>query len=149
MEHIIQQFKEKVLDHMDEFRQQIVNFRLICCSFLSLLPTQIHGDFNEQNILTGKKPGKNDYTVIGFLDFGDTQYSCLVFEIALAMTYMLLTSGDIRTGGYFLSGYKMIRLIPDNEMKVLKVLVDRLTEANYFYNHFFCSCVSVLGFAKA
>lgn len=82
---------------------------------------KIHGDFNEQNILVGKKPGKTEYTVIGFIDFGDTQYSCLVFEIALALTYMLLTSGDIATGGYFLAGYKTIRLIPENEMKVLKV----------------------------
>lgn len=61
--------------------------------------------------------------MIGFIDFGDTQHSCLIFEIAVAMTYMLLTSGDIRTGGYFLAGYNMIRLIPDNEMKILKVCV--------------------------
>lgn len=104
VEDIIKQFKQKVLDKLDEFPRQI-----------------IHGDFNEQNILVGKKPGKTDYSVIGILDFGDTQSTNLLFELAVALTYMLLTTGDIETGGYFLAGYKMTRLIPENEMKVLKV----------------------------
>lgn len=106
VENIIQQFKLKVLNKLDQFPQQI-----------------IHGDFNEQNILVGKKPGKIDYSVIGFIDFGDTQYSCLLFELAVALTYMLLTTGEIETGGYFLAGYKMTRLIPENEMQVLKVFL--------------------------
>lgn len=104
VEDIIKQFKQRVLEKLDEFPRQI-----------------IHGDFNEQNILVGKKPGKTDYTVIGFLDFGDTQSTNLLFELAVALTYMLLTTGEIETGGYFLAGYKMTRLIPENEMKVLKV----------------------------
>ena len=105
VEDIIKQFKEKVLAKLDEFQQQI-----------------IHGDFNEQNILVGKKPGKSEYSIIGVLDFGDTQATNLLFELAVALTYMLLTTGEIETGGYFLAGYKMTRLIPENEMKVLKVL---------------------------
>lgn len=105
VESIIHQFKQKVLGNIDEFQKQI-----------------IHGDFNEQNIIVGKKPGKDEYSVIGVIDYGDTQLNCLVFEIAIGLTYMLLTTGEIETGGYFLGGYGMTRLIPENEMKVLKVL---------------------------
>lgn len=104
VEHIIQDFQTRVLNKSDEFQKQM-----------------IHGDFNEQNILVGKKPGKDEYSVTGFIDYGDTQYNCLVFEIAVALCYMLLTTGEIETGGYFLAGYKMARTIPENEAKVLKV----------------------------
>lgn len=61
VESIISEFKLRVLDHIDDFPKQI-----------------IHGDFNEQNILVGKKPGKNEYSVTGIIDYGDTQYGCLV-----------------------------------------------------------------------
>lgn len=104
VESIIKQFKQKVLDNLDQFPQQV-----------------IHGDFNEQNVLVGKAPSAADYKVIGFLDFGDTQKSCLLFDLAIALTYAMLTTGEIETGGLFLAGYKMTRLIPENEMKVLKV----------------------------
>lgn len=104
VENIIKSFKKNVLEKINEFPRQI-----------------IHGDFNEQNILVDKKPGKSEFNVIGFLDFGDTQVSNFLFEVAVSLTYMLLTTGEIETGGYFLAGYKMTRLIPENEMKVLKV----------------------------
>jgi Ser/Thr protein kinase RdoA (MazF antagonist) len=50
VEDIIEQFKSRVLKNSDQFPKQ-----------------QIHGDFNEQNILVGKKEGKADYSVIGEL----------------------------------------------------------------------------------
>lgn len=104
VEEIIKQFQERVLDKLDEFPKQV-----------------IHGDYNEQNILVGKNSGNGNFKVIGFIDFGDTQKSCLLFELAIALTYMMLTTGQIETGGFFLGGYKMTRLIPQNELKVLKV----------------------------
>ncbi|CAO1368817.1 unnamed protein product [Diamesa serratosioi] len=102
VETIIKQFQLRVLDNVDEFTKGM-----------------IHGDYNEQNILVGKCGA--DYKVTGILDFGDTNYSCFLYELAIAMTYMMLTSGEIETGGLFLAGYKMTRLIPDNELKVLKL----------------------------
>lgn len=104
VEDIIEDFERKVLDHYDEFPKQI-----------------IHGDFNEQNILVGKTAGNEFYQVTGFLDYGDTQKSCLLFEISIALTYMLLMTGEIECGGFFLAGYRMIRLIPESEMKLIKV----------------------------
>ncbi|KAL7046446.1 hypothetical protein ACKWTF_002573 [Chironomus riparius] len=106
VEDIIDFFKQRVLNHIDEFPKQI-----------------IHGDFNEQNVLVNKIPTSGDYRVAGVIDYGDTQYSCLLFEIAIALTYMMLITGDIETGGYFLAGYKMVRLIPENEMNLLRICV--------------------------
>lgn len=103
VENVIEQFKQKVLSHIDEFPQQM-----------------IHGDFNEQNILVSKN-ASGDFRVSGVIDYGDTQYSCLLFEISIALTYMMLVTGEIETGGFFLAGYKMVRLIPENEMNLLKV----------------------------
>lgn len=105
VEEIIKQFQQNVLDNLDEFPKQI-----------------IHGDFNEQNILVGKGNNGN-FKVTGFIDFGDSQKSCLLFELAIALTYMMLTTGEISTGGFFLGGYKMTRLIPPNELKILKVKI--------------------------
>lgn len=104
VEDVITKFQQKVLAHIDDFPQQM-----------------IHGDFNEQNILVNKSSSTGEYKIAGFIDFGDSQYSCLLFELAIAMAYMMLITGDIETGGYFLAGYRMNRLIPENEMNVLKV----------------------------
>lgn len=104
VEDVIEKFKLKVLAHIDEFPQQM-----------------IHGDFNEQNILVNKNATTGEYKIAGIIDFGDTQYSCLLFEIAIALTYIMLITGEIETGGFFLAGYKMNRLIPENELNVLKV----------------------------
>lgn len=103
VEDVISKFNQKVLAHMDEFPQQM-----------------IHGDFNEQNIIVTKS-SCGDYKVAGVIDFGDSQHSCLLFELAIALTYMMLITGEIESGGFFLAGYKMNRLVPENEMNVLKV----------------------------
>lgn len=106
VEDIIDDFQKDVLDHYDEFPKQV-----------------IHGDFNEQNILVGKPAGKEFYQVTGFIDYGDTQKSCLFFELCIALTYMILQTGEIETGGFFLAGYRIMRLIPPREMKLLKVRI--------------------------
>lgn len=105
VEDIIIDFQKKVLDKFETFEKQM-----------------IHGDFNEQNILVGRNAANTANTVIGVLDFGDTQYSCLIFELAVGMTYMMATNGDIQTGGLFMAGYSMTRMVPEHEEKVLKVI---------------------------
>ena len=53
----------------------------------------IHGDCNEQNILLcGVQEGP--YEVSGILDFGDCVYSCLVFNLAILLTYIMLLMVD-------------------------------------------------------
>lgn len=104
VEDVIQEFKLRVLDNLSIFQKQM-----------------IHGDFHDQNILVGKSSSNAEYKVTGILDFGDTQFCCLLFDIAIALTHILLTSGNIEYGGYLLAGYKITRLIPEHEWKVLKV----------------------------
>lgn len=57
----------------------------------------------------------------GILDFGDIQYSYYAFELAIAMTYMMLMTGDPRAGGIVLAGYSVNRRVPDEEYRLLKV----------------------------
>jgi Ser/Thr protein kinase RdoA (MazF antagonist) len=64
VEDIIQQFKSRVLDNSNQFPKQ-----------------QIHGDFNEQNILVGKKEGKVDYSVIGELKIL-REFSLMIFFVS-------------------------------------------------------------------
>ena len=44
----------------------------------------IHGDFNEQNIIVD--PQDN---ILGVIDFGDSQKNPLVYDIAIAIMYMM------------------------------------------------------------
>lgn len=61
------------------------------------------------------------YISFDSLDFGDTSYSYYVFELAIAMAYMMIESKELSTGGLVIAGYGMIRNIPEHERKVLKV----------------------------
>ena len=82
----------------------------------------IHGDCNEHNLICNKKLGNNEeYEVTGIIDFGDSSYSCYIFELAIAMTYMMLESGLVQTGGLVMAGYSMVRNIRAEEKQFLKV----------------------------
>lgn len=61
------------------------------------------------------------FSLIQSLDFGDTSCSYYVFELAIAMAYMMIESKELSTGGLVIAGYGMIRNIPEHERKVLKV----------------------------
>ncbi|XP_046628593.1 hydroxylysine kinase [Neodiprion virginianus] len=79
----------------------------------------IHGDLNEQNILVDDE-GKR---VVAVIDIGDSQRSCLIFEIAIALCHMLLQADDISRGKHVLRGYQTVRRIPEIERNVLKTCV--------------------------
>lgn len=104
VEQVIAAYQTQVLVNLSQFARGI-----------------IHGDFNEQNIVVNKSEIPNEFKVTGVIDFGDTSYSYYVFELAIAIAYMVLQSEDIETGGLVIAGYGMIRAIPEHEMKVLKV----------------------------
>ncbi|CAB3225684.1 unnamed protein product [Arctia plantaginis] len=108
VEEVIEEFKYAVLPRLDELEKGV-----------------IHGDVNEMNVIVGLKPGSSnsDYRITGIIDFGDIQYSYYVFEVAITMTYMMLITGDPRAGGYVLAGYTVNRRLPDEEYRLLKVLI--------------------------
>ncbi|XP_025114496.1 hydroxylysine kinase-like [Pomacea canaliculata] len=55
----------------------------------------IHSDFNDHNILVHTTPDLPSQThVCGLLDFGDSTQSLYVFEVAIAMAYMMLKTPE-------------------------------------------------------
>jgi hydroxylysine kinase len=107
VEEVIEKFTKRVLDRRDEFEIGM-----------------IHGDINEQNLLLTKTERPNEYRVAGILDFGDNSFTHLVFEMAIAMTYLMLCTGKVETGGLFIAGYNQTRVIPKHEMEILQICIE-------------------------
>ena len=83
----------------------------------------IHGDINEQNIIV-KEDDNKVYHISGLIDFGDVQYSCSVFEIAIAIMYVMIevqTMDSNDAGGHVLAGYLKHRNLTSLEWEILRV----------------------------
>ncbi|ELU13764.1 hypothetical protein CAPTEDRAFT_126787, partial [Capitella teleta] len=108
-----------------------------------------HGDFNEQNIIVQCEPDEEskpkddrEYHVYGIIDFGDSQDSCLVFEIAIAIMYMMVEShyvDPLLVGGHVLAGYLSEVSLNEYERDALKTLIagrfaQSLTMGEYTYS---------------
>jgi len=112
----------------------------------------IHGDYNEQNILvqqcstpvppecstsvppecsTSVSPECStslppEYTVYGLIDFGDSLTSYYVYEVAIAIMYMMLDSKVVDVldvGGHILVGYLRERSLNEVEIDCLKTCI--------------------------
>lgn len=104
----------------------------------------IHSDFNEQNLLIAQKADTPLFDVVGILDFGDCHFSCLIFDVAVAIMYAMLDSkgalplADI--GGHLLNGYLSGGgQISSAEFQVIKICIcaryaQSLTIGLYTYN---------------
>lgn len=79
----------------------------------------IHGDLNEHNIIMS--PDGED--VVAVIDFGDSQRTCRVFELAIVLCYMILQAADVGMGKYVLEGYERVKKLSDAEKRILKVSV--------------------------
>lgn len=69
------------------------------------------------------QPGK--YVLSGILDFGDVHINFYLFELAIAICYMMIECQSMNildAPGHVLAGYNRFRLIPENEFTLLKVL---------------------------
>lgn len=104
VEQVIHSFKRDVLKHKSKFARGI-----------------IHNDFNEHNILVDLTDKPHEYKITGIIDFGNVCLSLVVFDLAVAISYMVIKSEDIETAGYVIAGYEMVRPIPEHERKILKV----------------------------
>jgi hydroxylysine kinase len=89
----------------------------------------IHGDLNEQNILVQPVAvGSKEFAIHGIIDFGDTQESYYIFELAISMAYLMLqclgTEIDpLEGGGLLLQGYSQHRKIPKLELEILRTCI--------------------------
>ncbi|KAJ9595928.1 hypothetical protein L9F63_012901, partial [Diploptera punctata] len=87
----------------------------------------IHGDFNEQNVVMSSDSGDGTWRISAILDFGDTQHTCYLFELAVNLCYMILIavqlSDPLEAAGHVLAGYSTIRTLPDMEFQLLKICI--------------------------
>jgi len=113
--------KEMAKDIIQSFCQQVKPLEK------SLPSGIIHGDLNEQNILVKKIDDKsNEFVVHSVLDFGDSQKSCYVYELAITIMYMMTQCRCIpayEAGGHVLAGYLKYRSLNDDEKKLLRLCV--------------------------
>ena len=65
----------------------------------------------------------NGKEIFAVIDFGDAHRTCLIFELAIALCYMILQTGDIAMGKYIIEGYQDIRKLTNLEKKILKISV--------------------------
>ncbi|EFX76488.1 hypothetical protein DAPPUDRAFT_306142 [Daphnia pulex] len=103
----------------------IENFKSNVIPFLQELESgPIHGDFNEQNILVeADKEDPEKYSISGMLDFGDVHFGYYLFDIAIAICYMMIECKSmdmLDAPGHVLAGYNRVRPIPQKEFDLLK-----------------------------
>lgn len=82
----------------------------------------LHGDINEQNILV-QKSEDGEWHIQGIIDLGDSHISCYVFELAIAICYMMLQSKSfdpLEAPAHIMAGYSTKRKIPHSEYLILK-----------------------------
>ncbi|XP_061203606.1 hydroxylysine kinase [Neopsephotus bourkii] len=109
VEQVIEQFKGKVVPKLSSFRA--------CIN---------HGDLNDHNILVEPSSPEHppQYRVSGILDFSDMSYGCYVFEVAIAIMYMMIESSDpLRVGGHVLAGFESVLPLTAAERGALFLLV--------------------------
>ncbi|OAD54585.1 Aminoglycoside phosphotransferase domain-containing protein 1 [Eufriesea mexicana] len=79
----------------------------------------IHGDLNEQNLVISS----NGREIAAVIDFGDSHRTCLIFDLAITLCYMILQTGDVAMGKHVVEGYQNVKRLTDLEKKILKVTV--------------------------
>lgn len=89
---------------------------------------------NSYSIVKPDESQPDKYVISGMLDFGDVHYNYYVFEIAIAVCYMMLECKSMHildAPGHVLAGYNRLRSIPDGEFVLLKVFV--LANYSFFF----------------
>ena len=64
------------------------------------------------------------YHVSGVIDFGDIHQNFYIFELAIAVCYMMLESGSMSpldAAGHVIAGYHHKRPVSDEEFSLIKV----------------------------
>ncbi|EKX42325.1 hypothetical protein GUITHDRAFT_111600 [Guillardia theta CCMP2712] len=100
---VIRRFEEKVSPKMESLRKAV-----------------IQNDANEQNILIDQDRRR----VQGIIDFGDCTYTCLIFELAICMAYLMLGKKDIlTTATHIYAGYNKEVSLTQDEKEILHCLI--------------------------
>lgn len=101
-EQVIRGFEEEVLPRIHTMTRGI-----------------IHGDFNGMNVLLSRSgPG---YDITGCIDFGDSIFSCNIFDLAITLAYAMLQKEDdpLNYSGPIVPGYLTAFPLAEAELKCL------------------------------
>ncbi|MDH5609698.1 MAG: aminotransferase class III-fold pyridoxal phosphate-dependent enzyme [Cyclobacteriaceae bacterium] len=111
--HIPEASRRKLVDfYFDQYRQEIVPV------IPQLRHSIIHNDLNDWNVLT------TDGLISGFIDFGDICYAPLINELAVALTYVMLSGPDpVQAALPVISAYQQILPLTGQEIEQLPVLI--------------------------
>lgn len=79
----------------------------------------IHSDLNDNNVIVEGE------TIKGIIDFGDSVYSPLIFEVAIAVTYIMLSNEKepFEKAKAFLQGYHSVVPLTKEEIELLYILI--------------------------
>ncbi|XP_038044702.1 hydroxylysine kinase-like [Patiria miniata] len=120
-EEVISQFEATVVPVMDGLRKGIVESDFNNDNVLVTSSAEGTSDCSDNSPMTG---GVAKYQISGVVDFDDTMYTCLVYEIAIAMMYAMFCCDEpIVAAAYVLTGFETVSPLPRNERRLLKVLV--------------------------
>ncbi|XP_060566895.1 hydroxylysine kinase-like [Ruditapes philippinarum] len=115
--------RELVKDVVKHFTQNVAG------NAGNLLQGCVHGDLNEGNIIVNgvevsTASGTNtEYHVHGVLDFGDLVHELIVYELGIAIAYMMIettTLEPIEAAGHTLAGYFNTFPLPAADCQVIK-----------------------------
>ncbi|KAK3590072.1 hypothetical protein CHS0354_041115 [Potamilus streckersoni] len=138
-----QEDKDLIRDVVASFKQNVVT------KYPNLKRGIIHADLNEGNIIVKPRdeithPSLNHHNTRGYaiyavVDFGDSVHEYHVFELAIAMCYIMLEStilDPMEAGRYVFAGYMKENPLPELDINVLKECVcGRLAQSVVYGAH--------------
>jgi len=79
----------------------------------------IHADLNDNNVIV------EGQTIKGIIGFGDLTYSPLIYEVAIALTYIMLSNEnkEFEKAKAFLQGYHKVLPLKKEEIELLSILI--------------------------
>lgn len=103
---VLERFEKAVLNKLDSLKSGI-----------------IHGDLNDQNLIVRKGAG-DEWDVYGIIDFGDCHKAPIIFDLAIACTYLMLeckSMDPLLSPAYVIAGYQSLRRVEENEFDIIYV----------------------------
>lgn len=80
----------------------------------------IHNDVNDSNLLIDKE----NYTVIGYIDYGDSTYTYSICDLAICLTYCMFDKKDpLQVAYYIIMGFNHILEIQENECELIYLFI--------------------------
>ncbi|MGB6648057.1 MAG: aminotransferase class III-fold pyridoxal phosphate-dependent enzyme, partial [Bacteroidota bacterium] len=106
VDYFLLRFDSEVLPHLPDLRTSL-----------------IHSDANDQNLLV-RQTAHDTWEAAGIIDFGDMVHSQTVFELAIALAYVMLEKDDPLAAAIpMVRGYHVAMPLRDEELEVLFPLI--------------------------